>query len=66
MGLFLGIGDFFFWGILCVIAVGIGILLVSIGLLLGVIVFLFLYNVFVFLIYYYVLYSGYLIGESFI
>ncbi|WP_441650817.1 PTS system mannose/fructose/sorbose family transporter subunit IID [Enterococcus faecalis] len=66
MGPLSGIGDSFFWGILRVIAAGIGISLASTGSPLGAIVFLLLYNVPAFLIHYYALYSGYSIGESFI
>ena len=45
MGPLSGIGDSFFWGILRVIAAGIGISLASTGSPLGAIVFLLLYNV---------------------
>lgn len=66
MGFIFGVGDLFFWGILRVIVVGIGIFLVSIGLVMGVVVFLFLYNILVFLIYYYSFYGGYFVGVGFI
>ncbi|MGC3150519.1 PTS system mannose/fructose/sorbose family transporter subunit IID, partial [Enterococcus faecalis] len=66
MGPLSGIGDSFFWGILRVIAAGIGISLASTGSPLGAIVYLLLYNVPAFLIHNYALYSGYSIGESFI
>lgn len=66
MGPISGIGDSFFWGILRVIAAGIGISLASTGSPLGAVVFLLLYNIPAFLIHYYALYSGYSVGASFI
>lgn len=66
MGPISGIGDPFFWGILRVIAVGIGISLASTGSVMGAILFLLLYNVPAFLVHYYALYTGYAIGASFI
>lgn len=66
MGPISGIGDSFFWGILRVIAAGIGISLASTGSPLGAIVFLALYNIPAFLIHYYALYSGYSVGANFI
>ncbi|EGP5371709.1 PTS system mannose/fructose/sorbose family transporter subunit IID [Enterococcus faecium] len=66
MGPISGIGDSFFWGILRVIAAGIGISIASTGSPLGAIVFLALYNIPAFLIHYYALYSGYSVGASFI
>ncbi|MDD6382855.1 PTS system mannose/fructose/sorbose family transporter subunit IID [Mitsuokella sp.] len=66
MGPISGIGDSFFWGILRVLAAGIGISLASAGSPLGALVFLLLYNVPAFLIHYYALMSGYMVGESFI
>lgn len=61
-----GIGDSFFWGILRVIAAGIGISLAPAGSPLGAIVFLLIYNIPAFIIHYYALYSGYSVGASFI
>jgi len=66
MGPISGIGDSFFWGILRVIAAGIGISLASAGSPLGAIVFLLIYNIPAFIIHYYALYSGYSVGASFI
>ena len=66
MGPISGIGDSFFWGILRVIAAGIGISLAATGSPLGAILFLVIYNVPAFLIHYYALYSGYSGGASFI
>ncbi|AOF48670.1 PTS system mannose/fructose/sorbose family transporter subunit IID [Tetragenococcus halophilus] len=66
MGPISGIGDSFFWGILRVVAAGIGISLASTGTPLGAIVFLLLYNIPAFLIHYFALYGGYSVGTSFI
>lgn len=66
MGPISGIGDSFFWGILRVIAAGIGISLATTGSPLGAIMFLVIYNVPAFLIHYYALYSGYSVGANFI
>ncbi|MBY6811488.1 UNVERIFIED_ORG: PTS mannnose transporter subunit IID [Clostridium botulinum] len=66
MGPLSGIGDSFFWGILRVVAAGIGISLASSGSALGAIVFLLLYNIPAFAIHYYSLYSGYSVGANFI
>lgn len=66
MGPISGIGDSFFWGILRVIAAGIGISLATTGSPMGAIVFLLIYNIPAFLIHYYALYSGYSVGASFI
>lgn len=66
MGPISGIGDSFFWGILRVIAAGIGISIANTGSFLGVIVFLLLYNIPAFFIHYYALYSGYSVGANFI
>ncbi|MBY7025953.1 PTS mannose/fructose/sorbose transporter family subunit IID [Clostridium botulinum] len=66
MGPLSGIGDSFFWGILRVVAAGIGISLASAGSALGAIVFLLLYNIPAFAIHYYSLYSGYSVGANFI
>lgn len=66
MGPISGIGDSFFWGILRVIAAGIGISLASKGSAMGAVVFLLLYNIPAFIIHYYSLYSGYSVGSNFI
>ena len=66
MGPLSGIGDSFFWGILRVVAAGIGISLASTGSPLGAIVFLLLYNIPAFIIHYYALYGGYSVGANFI
>lgn len=66
MGPISGIGDSFFWGILRVIAAGIGISIANTGSILGAIVFLLLYNIPAFFIHYYALYSGYSVGANFI
>ncbi|OJG25867.1 PTS system IID component [Enterococcus columbae DSM 7374 = ATCC 51263] len=66
MGPISGIGDSFFWGILRVIAAGIGISIANTGSIMGAIVFLLLYNIPAFLIHYYALYSGYSVGANFI
>lgn len=64
MGPISGIGDSFFWGILRVIAAGIGISLASTGSPMGAIVFLLLYNIPAFLVHHYCLYSGYSVGSN--
>ena len=56
----------FCWGILRVVAAGIGISLASTGSPLGAIVFLLLYNIPAFIIHYYALYGGYSVGANFI
>ena len=66
MGPISGIGDSFFWGILRVIAAGIGISIANTGSFLGAIVFLLLYNIPAFFIHYYALYSDYSVGANFI
>lgn len=66
MGPLSGIGDSFFWGILRVIAAGIGISIASTGSAMGAIIFLLLYNIPAFAIHYYALYSGYSVGANFI
>ncbi|KAA9241132.1 MULTISPECIES: PTS system mannose/fructose/sorbose family transporter subunit IID [Aerococcus] len=66
MGPISGIGDSFFWGILRVIAAGIGISIASTGSPLGAIIFLLLYNIPAFLIHYYMLDIGYSLGTNFI
>lgn len=66
MGPLSGIGDSFFWGILRVVAAGIGISLASAGSPLGAIVFWLLYNIPAMIIQYYSLYGGYTVGTNFI
>jgi PTS system mannose-specific IID component len=66
MGPISGVGDAFFWGILRVIAAGIGISMGAKGSILGAIVFLAIYNIVAFMIHYYALYAGYTLGTSFI
>ena len=66
MGPISGIGDSLFWGILRVIAAGIGISLASTGSPLGAIVFLVLYNIPAILVHYYMLHMGYSLGTTFI
>lgn len=66
MGPLSGIGDSFFWGILRVVAAGIGISLASAGSPLGAIVFWLLYNIPAYIIQYYSLYGGYSVGTTFI
>lgn len=66
MGPISGIGDSFFWGILRVIAAGIGISIAATGSPLGALVFLLLYNIPAFIIHYYMLHVGYSLGTNFI
>lgn len=66
MGPLSGIGDSIFWGILRVIAAGIGISLAQKGSLLGPIVFLILFNVPTIICRYYMTYIGFSVGSSFI
>lgn len=66
MGPLSGIGDSFFWGILRVVAAGIGISLASAGSAMGAIVFLLLYNIPAMIIQYYSLYGGYSVGTTLI
>lgn len=66
MGPLSGIGDSFFWGILRMVAAGIGISQDSAGSPLGTIVFLLLYNIPAMIIQYYSLYGGYSVGTTFI
>lgn len=66
MGPLSGIGDSFFWGILRVIAASVGISIASTGSAMGAVVFLILYNVPAFIIHYYMLYTGYSVGSTFI
>ncbi|RLK62903.1 PTS system mannose/fructose/sorbose family transporter subunit IID [Atopobacter sp. AH10] len=66
MGPISGIGDSFFWGILRVIAAGIGISLASSGSPLGALVFLLLYNIPAMIVHYYALVAGYSLGDNFI
>lgn len=66
MGPLSGIGDSLFWGIIRVIAAGVGISIASTGSVLGPIVFLLLYNIPAFIIHYYLTYVGYGVGSTFI
>lgn len=62
MGLLVGIGDFFFWGILCFIVIGIGISLVLKGNILGLILFLLVFNVLYILVCWFFICWGYVLG----
>lgn len=66
MGPLSGIGDSIFWGVLRVIAAGIGISLASQGSILGPILFLIIYNVPSILTRYYLTYIGFTLGDTFI
>ncbi|WP_262316401.1 PTS system mannose/fructose/sorbose family transporter subunit IID [Lacticaseibacillus parakribbianus] len=66
MGPLSGIGDSIFWGVLRVIAAGIGISLASQGSVLGPILFLIIYNVPSILTRYYLTYAGFTLGDTFI
>lgn len=66
MGPLSGIGDSIFWGVLRVIAAGIGISLASQGSILGPILFLLIYNVPSILTRYYLTYVGFTLGDTFI
>lgn len=66
MGPMSGIGDAIFWGVLRVIAAGIGINIAMTGSPLGAIVFLLIYNIPSILCRYYMTYLGYNLGTSFI
>ncbi|KRN28802.1 PTS system transporter [Lactobacillus selangorensis] len=66
MGPLSGIGDSIFWGVLRVIAAGIGISLASQGSVLGPILFLVIYNVPSILTRYYLTYIGFTLGDTFI
>lgn len=66
MGPLYGIGDSIFWGVLRVIAAGIGISLASQGSILGPILFLLIYNIPSILTRYYLTYMGFTVGDTFI
>lgn len=66
MGPMSGIGDAIFWGVLRVIAAGVGIGLASTGSPLGAIMFLLIYNIPSILCRYYMTYLGFNLGSSFI
>lgn len=66
MGPLSGIGDSIFWGVIRVIAAGIGISLSANGSILGPISFLLIYNIPSILCRYYMTYAGFELGENFI
>ncbi len=66
MGPMSGIGDAIFWGVLRVIAAGIGINLAMNGSVLGPIMFLLIYNIPSILCRYYMTYLGFTLGATFI
>lgn len=66
MGPLSGIGDSIFWGVLRVIAAGIGISLASQGSIFGPLLFLIIYNVPAILTRYYLTYMGFTLGDTFI
>lgn len=66
MGPLSGIGDSIFWGVLRVIAAGVGISLVSQGSILGPILFLLIYNIPSIATRYYLTYMGFTVGDTFI
>lgn len=66
MGPLSGIGDSIFWGVLRVIAAGVGISLAAQGSILGPILFLIIYNVPSILTRYYLTYMGFTLGSTFI
>ncbi|BDR56961.1 PTS system mannose/fructose/sorbose family transporter subunit IID [Xylocopilactobacillus apis] len=66
MGPLSGIGDSIFWGVLRVIAAGIGISLASQGSIFGPILFLLIYNIPAILTRYYLTYMGFTLGDTFI
>jgi len=66
MGPMSGIGDAIFWGVLRVIAAGIGINIAMSGSPLGAVIFLLIYNVPSILCRYYMTYLGFNLGTSFI
>lgn len=66
MGPLSGIGDSIFWGVLRVIAAGIGISLASQGSIFGPILFLLIYNIPSILTRYYLTYAGFTLGDTFI
>jgi len=66
MGPLSGIGDSIFWGVIRVIAAGVGISLATQGSILGPILFLLIYNIPSILTRYYLTYMGFSLGSSFI
>ena len=66
MGPMSGIGDAIFWGVVRVIAAGIGINLAMQGSILGPILFLLIYNIPSIICRYYLTFMGYSVGASFI
>jgi PTS system mannose-specific IID component len=66
MGPLSGIGDSIFWGVLRVIAAGIGISLASQGSIFGPLLFLLIYNIPAILTRYYLTYMGFTLGDTFI
>lgn len=62
MGLLVGLGDFFFWGMLCFIVIGIGISLVLKGNIFGLILFLLVFNVLYILVCWCFICWGYVLG----
>ena len=66
MGPLSGIGDSFFWGVLRVIAAGVGISLSLQGSFMGPIMFLLIYNIPSIIIRYYLTFAGYTVGSEFI
>lgn len=66
MGPMSGIGDSIFWGVLRVIAAGVGINMAANGSILGPIMFLLIYNIPSIACRYYMTYMGYTLGSTFI
>ncbi|MFR0555169.1 PTS system mannose/fructose/sorbose family transporter subunit IID [Loigolactobacillus coryniformis subsp. coryniformis] len=66
MGPLSGIGDSIFWGVLRVIAAGVGISLAAQGSILGPILFLLIYNIPSIATRYYLTYMGFTLGSTFI
>ncbi len=66
MGPLSGIGDSIFWGVVRVIAAGVGISLAANGSILGPIMFLLIYNIPSIICRYYMTYMGYTLGSTFI
>ena len=66
MGPLSGVGDAFIWGVLRVIAAGVGINLALQGSVLGPIMFLVIYNVPSIILRYYLTYAGFMLGNDFI
>lgn len=66
MGPLSGVGDAFIWGVLRVIAAGVGINLSLQGSFMGPVMFLLIYNIPSIIIRYYLTYAGYILGSDFI